>query len=245
MKLFAFLYCVVVSYVNVKLFSSSYCMFNRTCSTNLFMAHQIKICSISLIATITNTAIGFTLRRFGHKSARDCQPRFNCLVREWEKHASGFAHFFINNRWHRAKPRRWGFDSHRDWPISWHTPVPPFQLSATRGAVVVAIGRTCKSKKSRLKYKLLNTKFMFDNNDWIAIIQIKLSKDASTAAGRESIIRRDCERDQGGVLAFIIARKVKYKIVNLLLSPITDPYLQSISVSKGGTDTIHREYPKR
>ena len=57
---------------------------------------------------------------------------------------------------------------------------------------------------------------MHHNNIKIAAIQeTKLHSEGSITSSGNYIIRKDRERDNGGGLAFIVERNVKYKVTNM------------------------------
>ena len=76
------------------------------------------------------------------------------------------------------------------------------------------------------------TNFMHNNKIRIATIQeTKLPRVCPiTSSGNYNIVRKDRERDNGGGLAFILERNVKYKVTNTPALPNPDNIIEVMSI---------------
>ena len=71
----------------------------------------------------------------------------------------------------------------------------------------------------------------------IKIAAIQETKLHITSSGNYNIVRKDRERDNGGVLAFILERNVKYKVTNTPAPPNPDNTIEVMSVLINTKDT--------
>ena len=73
---------------------------------------------------------------------------------------------------------------------------------------------------------------MHNNNIKIAAIQeTKIIRGCPiTSSGRYNIVRKDEERDNGGGIAFILERYVKYKVMNALALSNPDNIIEVMSI---------------